>query len=289
MNARFSGFAGSGDRGPVPAHVQKPLLPFCLRVRSPPPLKLCPHVALVCARGSNWRELALLGRAKAPFLPTPIRPRRIASRVAAKSCAHRDASPRAFIEPPIGAWSAIFHFGNGKFFFNAKGAKGRQDADRSGNEREIHSRGISSRSLRLRGKESCLDSRQAASRHAMAKIRRVSDWPLLTVLSPGLRLAGMPATGADRNDSNGRTGYEAENGSEWQSWAVFKSTRVIRLKSIGRCLAEGIDLKLAAASCALQQIQAKIAAQSPAVKSSRAQIALKSLAYNTKKFFKEFT
>jgi hypothetical protein len=50
----------------------------------------------------------------------------------------------------------------------------------------------------------------------MAWIRRVSDWPLLTVLSPVPRLAGMPATGEDRNDSNGQTGYKAENGSEWQ-------------------------------------------------------------------------
>jgi hypothetical protein len=44
----------------------------------------------------------------------------------------------------------------------------------------------------------------------------------LTVLSPGPRLAGMPARGEERNDSNGRTGYEAENGSEWQSLAVFR-------------------------------------------------------------------
>jgi hypothetical protein len=43
----------------------------------------------------------------------------------------------------------------------------------------------------------------------------------LTDLSPGPRLAGVPARGGDRNDSNGRTGYEAENGSEWQSLAVF--------------------------------------------------------------------
>jgi hypothetical protein len=63
---------------------------------------------------------------------------------------------------------------------------------------------------------------------------------------------------------------------------------VIRLKSIGRCLPDGIDLQLAAASRAFQHIQPKIAARSPVVKSSRAQVALKSLAYNTKKFFKEF-
>jgi hypothetical protein len=63
---------------------------------------------------------------------------------------------------------------------------------------------------------------------------------------------------------------------------------VIRLKSIGRRLPEGIDLQLAAASRALQHIQAKIAAQCRPVKSSRAQFALKSLAYNTKKFFKKF-
>jgi hypothetical protein len=68
-----------------------------------------------------------------------------------------------------------------------------------------------------------------------------------------------------------------------------ESPRVIRLKSIGRCLPEGIDLQLAATSRALQHIQPKIAARSRAVKSSCAQIALKSLAYNTKKFFKEST
>jgi hypothetical protein len=47
----------------------------------------------------------------------------------------------------------------------------------------------------------------------------------LTVLSPGPRLAGMPARGEERNDSNGRKGYEAENGSEWQSVAVFRQRR----------------------------------------------------------------
>jgi hypothetical protein len=45
--------------------------------------------------------MALLGRAKAPFSRASIPPRRIASRVPAESCAHRDALLRAFIEPPI--------------------------------------------------------------------------------------------------------------------------------------------------------------------------------------------
>ncbi len=106
---------------------------------------LCPHLALVCVSRSNWRELALLRRAKAPFPRAPIPPLRIASRVSAKSCVHRDALPRASIEPPIGAWSAILHFRNGKFFStakNAKDAKGRQDAGRSGNGLEIYSRGF---------------------------------------------------------------------------------------------------------------------------------------------------
>jgi hypothetical protein len=111
---------------------------------------------------------------------------------------------------------------------NAKDAKGGPDAGRSGNGLEIHARWLSSRSSRLRGKKSSLVSRHDAIRCAMARIRRVSDWPLLTVLSPGPRLAGVPARGEERNDSNRRKGYEAENGSEWQSLAVFRQRVAIR-------------------------------------------------------------
>jgi hypothetical protein len=64
--------------------------------------------------------------------------------------------------------------------------------------------------------------RHDASRYAMARIRRVSDWPRSRFSAPGPGLAGMPATGEERNDSNGRAGHEAENGSEWQSLAVFR-------------------------------------------------------------------
>jgi hypothetical protein len=49
----------------------------------------------------NWRELALLGRAKAPFSRASVPPFRSASRVPAKLCAHGDALPLGLIEPPI--------------------------------------------------------------------------------------------------------------------------------------------------------------------------------------------
>jgi hypothetical protein len=122
----------------------------------------------------NWRELALLGRAKAPFSPTPIRPRRIASRVAAKSCAHRDALPRAFIEPPIVRWSAILI----SLFF-----------------------------------------RHDSSRHAMARIRRVSDWPRSRFSARG---PGWPACPQRAKRGTIRTVVRdmrlkmAVNGSRWQ-------------------------------------------------------------------------
>ncbi len=140
---------------------------------------------------------------------------------------------------------------------------------------------------------SSLVSRHAASRHAMAMIRRVSDWPRsrFLVRGPGWPACPQPAKrGTIRSVVRDTRPKMAVNGSRWQFlgrrsrlvshptvpptcgellgntsepdrslagrarlWRNSRvgcaschsdqtsSTPVIRLKSIGRCLPEGID------------------------------------------------